>query len=156
MDFGLLFRPRPAIGLRGSQAELTSAFANLVPEYQRNEATIDLMRHRRDVEHGTMDFLFVALFQWAKERGYATFNLGLSALSGVGERADDPTVERALHYIYEHVNQFYNYKGLHAFKAKFDPQWSPRYLIYPGPASLPAVVDELRRSALPCRDRRSR
>ena len=115
-----------------------SAFANLVPEYQRNEATIDIMRHRRDVEHGTMDFLFVALFQWAQERGYATFNLGLSALSGVGERADDPTVERALHYIYEHVNQFYNYKGLHAFKAKFDPQWSSRYLAYPGPASLPS------------------
>jgi phosphatidylglycerol lysyltransferase len=117
-----------------------SAFANLVPEYQRNEATIDLMRRRGDTERGTMDFLFVALFQWAKEQGYATFNLGLSALSGVGERADDPAVERALHYIYEHVNQFYSYKGLHDFKAKFDPQWSPRYLIYPGPASLPAVA----------------
>ena len=117
-----------------------SAFANLVPEYRRNEATIDLMRHRRDAEPGTMDFLFVALFQWAKEQGYATFDLGLSALSGVGERADDPAVERALHYIYEHVNQFYSYKGLHDFKAKFDPQWSPRYLIYPGPASLPAVA----------------
>jgi len=123
-----------------------SAFANLVPEYQRNEATIDLMRHRRDIEHGTMDFLFVALFQWAKEQGYATFNLGLSGLSGVGEHADDPTVERALHYIYEHVNQFYNYKGLHSFKAKFDPQWSPRYLIYPGPASLPAVAIALVRA----------
>jgi phosphatidylglycerol lysyltransferase len=132
-------RNSPVMAVHTSEGTI-SAFANLVPEYQRNEATIDLMRHRRDVEPGTMDFLFVALFQWAKERGYATFNLGLSALSGVGERTDDPTVERALHYIYEHVNQFYNYKGLHAFKAKFDPQWSPRYLGYPGPASLPAVA----------------
>jgi phosphatidylglycerol lysyltransferase len=98
------------------------------------------MRRRREAEHGTMDFLFVALFQWAKAQGYATFNMGLSSLFGVGEHAGDPAVERALHYIYEHVNQFYSFKGLHAFKEKFHPQWSPRYLIYPGPASLPAVA----------------
>jgi phosphatidylglycerol lysyltransferase len=36
------------------------AFANLVPEYQLNEATIDLMRHRSDVERGAMD-LFICL-----------------------------------------------------------------------------------------------
>ena len=33
-----------------------SAFANLVPEYQLNEITIDLMRHRRSMVHGTMGF----------------------------------------------------------------------------------------------------
>jgi phosphatidylglycerol lysyltransferase len=43
-----------------------SAFANILPEYQLNEATIDLMRRRREAKNGTMDFLFVALFQWAK------------------------------------------------------------------------------------------
>jgi phosphatidylglycerol lysyltransferase len=117
-----------------------SAFANILPEYRLNEVTIDLMRHRHAIESGTVDFLFVALFRWAREQGYATFNLGLSSLSGVGEHVDDPAVERALHYIYEHVNQFYNFKGLHAFKEKFHPEWSPRYLVYPGPASLPAVA----------------
>lgn len=86
-----------------------------------------------------MDFLFVSLFGWAKEAGYDTFNLGLSALSGVGDAQDDPALERALHYVYEHVNQFYNFKGLHDFKEKYRPEWSPRYLIFPGYASLPAV-----------------
>jgi phosphatidylglycerol lysyltransferase len=113
-----------------------SAFANLVPEYQRNELTIDLMRHRREIEHGTMEFLFVSMFQWAKERGYDTFNLGLSALSGVGEKPTDPAIEHVMHFIYEHVNLFYNFKGLHDFKEKFHPEWSPRYLIYPGAANL--------------------
>lgn len=113
-----------------------SAFANLVSEYQANELTIDLMRHRREVENGTMEFLFVSLLQWAKAQGYCGFNLGLSALSGVGEHAGDPALERVVHFIYEHVNQFYNFKGLHAFKEKFYPEWSPRYLIYPGAASL--------------------
>lgn len=49
-------------------------------------------------------------------------------------------MDRALHYIYEHINQFYKFKGLHEFKEKFHPSWSPRYLIYPGPANLPLVV----------------
>jgi phosphatidylglycerol lysyltransferase len=116
------------------------AFANILPEYQASEATIDLMRHRHQAEKGQMDFLFVSLFEWAKGQGYATFNLGLSALSGIGENPTDPAIERALHYIYEHLNQFYNFKGLHAFKEKYDPIWSPRYMIYPGVASLPAVT----------------
>lgn len=116
-----------------------TAFANIIPEYRRDEVTADLMRRRREVEPGTMDFLFVSLFQWAREQGCATFNLGLSALSGVGEHPNDSTTERILHFVYEHINQFYNFKGLHDFKNKFHPEWSPRYLIYPNAASLPAV-----------------
>jgi phosphatidylglycerol lysyltransferase len=87
-----------------------------------------------------MDFLFVSLFEWSKSQGYATFNMGLSGLAGMGEEPTDPTIERALHYIFEHFNQFYNFKGLHEFKAKYDPIWSPRYLVYPSTASLPLVA----------------
>jgi phosphatidylglycerol lysyltransferase len=64
----------------------------------------------------------------------------MSSLSGIGEEPGDPALERALHYVYEHINQFYNFKGLHKFKAKFNPNWSPRYLIYPGPGSLLPVA----------------
>ena len=113
-----------------------TAFANFVPEYQANEITVDLMRRRHEIENGTMEFLFVSLFQWAKAQAYQGFNLGLSALSGVGEQADDPVIEKVMHWVYEHVDQFYNFKGLHSFKEKFHPDWSPRYLIYPGAANL--------------------
>ncbi len=115
------------------------AFTNIVPEYQRSEISIDLMRYIPG-EHGIMDFMFVSLFQWASQEGYASFNLGLSALSGVGEQPGNPNIERALHYIYEHVNQFYNFKGLHAFKTKFHPNWMPRYLVYPNATSLASIA----------------
>ncbi len=115
------------------------AFANLVSEYQRNELSIDLMRHRQVVEPGTMDYLFTSIIAYARQQGYDSFNLGLSALAGVGEHSDDPAVERVLHFIYEHVNQFYNFRGLHEFKDKFQPSWSPRYLIYPNLPSLAQV-----------------
>jgi phosphatidylglycerol lysyltransferase len=119
------------------------AFANLVPEYQKNELTIDLMRHYPLVEHGTMEFLFVRMLQWAKEKGYGSFSLGLSAIVGVGEKPDDPRVEQALHTVSEYISRFFNFKGLHHFKEKFRPQWEPRYLIYPGPGSLPLVLTTL-------------
>ena len=121
------------------------AFANIVREYQRNEITVDLMRYIQG-EHGIMDFMFVSLFEWATREGYSSFNLGLSALSGVGEHPEDPNIERTLHYIFEHVNHFYNFKGLHAFKAKFHPAWSPRYLVYPNAAALPAIALGLNRA----------
>jgi phosphatidylglycerol lysyltransferase len=124
------------IGAVHSPEGWITAFTNIVPEYKKNDVTIDLMRRRHEIENGTMEFLFVSLFQWAISQGYQGFNLGLSSLYGVGEQSDDPTIERVMHWIYEHVNQFYNFKGLHSFKEKFHPQWSPRYLIYPGVSNL--------------------
>ena len=105
------------------------------------------MRRLPDIEPGTMDFLFISLLKWARDQDYDTFNLGLSPLAGVGEHPDDPMVERAVHWVSGHVNELYNFKGLHAFKAKFDPRWSPRYLIYPGPSSLLAVQFAITRAS---------
>ena len=115
------------------------AFANLVTEFQAKKIAVDLMRYLQRTESGLMDFLFVSLFQWARDQGYATFNLGLSALSGVGEHSDDPIVERALNFIYQNMDRFYNFRSLHSFKEKFHPMWVPRYLIYPAVPSLPAI-----------------
>ena len=123
-----------------------TAFANIITEYQRNEVAVDLMRRRRDAENGIMDFLFTVLFLWAKENEFDSFSLGLSALAGVGLTEDASTPERALNYIYDHINSFYNFKGLHAFKKKFRPLWEPRYLIYPGTASLPGALTALVRA----------
>ena len=122
------------------------AFANIVPEYQRNEATIDLMRKLNNTEHGVMEFLFVSLFQHYKELNYDGFNLGLSALSGLKEDRQAPRLEAGLDYLYEHLNRFYNFQGLHGFKDKFNPRWESRYLIYPSLTALPDVVVALVRA----------
>lgn len=126
--------------------ETISAFANVVSEYQKNEITIDLMRRRTHIEKGTMEFLFVSMFQHFQQLNYDGFNLGLSALSGVGETQNSPTLEKALKYLYEHLNKFYKFKGLHTFKDKFSPHWEPRYLVYPNLAALPDIVVALVRA----------
>jgi phosphatidylglycerol lysyltransferase len=123
-----------------------SAFANIVPEYQCNDATVDLMRRLKEIENGTMDFLFISLFQHFKQQGYDGFNLGLSALSGVGETEQSRRIEKLLNYLYHHLNQFYNFEGLHDYKDKFHPRWEPRYLVYPSVAALPDLVIALVRA----------
>jgi phosphatidylglycerol lysyltransferase len=135
-------RDAPVMLVRGPGDRIL-AFANLVPEYRRNELTIDLMRHRAEMENGGMEFLIVALIQWAHEHGYESFNLGLCALAGVGEHREDPVVEKALHFVFEHIQRFYSFQGLHAFKSKFGPEWSPRFLVYPGTGDLLAVISAL-------------
>jgi phosphatidylglycerol lysyltransferase len=129
----------PVLVVRDNENQVV-AFANLVGEYQNNELAVDLMRHRSSAPAGVMDFLFVSMLTYAREAGYATFNLGLSGLAGVGESSADPAIEKAMHFIYTSVNTAYNYKGLHAFKQKFNPTWEPRYLIHPGVQNLPAVA----------------
>jgi lysylphosphatidylglycerol synthetase-like protein (DUF2156 family) len=87
-----------------------------------------------------MDFLFISMFEHFKALGYRGFNLGLAALSGVGETIASSRLEKGMHYLYEHLNQFYNFQGLRAYKDKFHPRWESRYLVYPQFVALPEVV----------------
>lgn len=115
------------------------AFANLIPEYRRNEGTIDLMRRRED-DGGLMDLLFVRLIEYFREQRYDTFNLGLCPLAGVGEDRDAGVQEKVARLFYRHFNQLYSFKGLRQFKEKFGPRWEPRYLIYGSSLALPKIA----------------
>ncbi|MBE9011353.1 bifunctional lysylphosphatidylglycerol flippase/synthetase MprF [Pseudanabaenaceae cyanobacterium LEGE 13415] len=116
------------------------AFSNLLSGYNRKEVTVDLMRHSNDAERGTMDFLFAMMIQHFQQAEYDSFNFSLSPLAGVGEAPNSLRVEKGLHYFFEHLNQFYNFKGLHQFKEKFRPRWEPRYLIFPSFTVLPEIA----------------
>ena len=122
-----------------------SAFANMISAGDR-VVGVDLMRRRTEVENGTMECLFASMLQHCQELGYAEFDLGLSALAGVGEAEKSGRLEKVLIYLSEHLSKFYNFKGLHSFKDKFGPQWEPRYLVYPSLPSLPDVVVALIRA----------
>jgi phosphatidylglycerol lysyltransferase len=117
-----------------------AAFANILTEYQVNEITVDLLRRRREGENGLVDYLMVNLFGWAREQGYATFNLGLCSFTPSRADVQDPAVDRALRYIYAHISRYHYFKGVQEYTAKFHPAWSPRYLVYPGAANLPRVA----------------
>ena len=128
------------------------AFVNRVKSYRRDEATVDLMRHRRDAPNGAMDYLFTKLFLDCKAESFERFNLGMAPLGGFRESEQPTLEERAVHYFVRHLNFIFSYSGLHRYKAKFADTWEPRYLIYQHNLALPKIalaltsVSELRRA----------
>jgi phosphatidylglycerol lysyltransferase len=115
------------------------AFANLLVTATGTEASIDLMRFHPDAPGGSMDFLFVQLLEHLKAAGYQRFNMGMAPLSGMSGRRHAPIWDRIGTALYEHGEKYYNFKGLRAFKAKFHPNWTPRYMTTSGNIS-PALA----------------
>jgi lysylphosphatidylglycerol synthetase-like protein (DUF2156 family) len=116
------------------------AFANEIPSYRKGESTIDLMRHRLETPNGTMDYLLTESMLILREVGYRQFDLGLAPLAGVGDRPGATLQERALSQLSERLTRFFSYKGLRFYKAKFEPDWEDRYLVYGvGPLALARV-----------------
>ncbi len=78
-----------------------------------------------------MDFLFAELMLWGKAENYHWFSLGMAPLAGLEYRPLVPLCHKVGATIFKMGDQFYNFEGLHNYKAKFDPAWEPRYLAAP-------------------------
>ncbi len=116
------------------------AFANLLGSCDHSEIGVDMVRHRRDVPGGLLEYLFVHMVQWAREEGYQWFNMGTVALDREQGDVEETEVDWAQHYLREHIARVYRCKGSRSFKEKFHPRWSPLYLVYPPEVSLALVT----------------
>ncbi|MEZ5319095.1 MAG: bifunctional lysylphosphatidylglycerol flippase/synthetase MprF [Vicinamibacterales bacterium] len=119
------------------------AFGNLWTGPGGVEMSIDLMRYDRDAPKGIMEMLFVQLIRWGQEHGYQRFALGMAPLSGVEASPVGPLWNRLGAFLYEHGESVYGFQGLRAFKDKFDPDWEPHYLAYPGGIRLPRILADV-------------
>ena len=108
------------------------AFATMMAATPGTEATLDLMRHVAEAPRYTMQYLFIEILLHCQAAGFRRFSLGMAPLSGLEHHALAPMWHRVGNLIYSHGEHFYNFKGLHAFKQKFDPVWEPRYLAASG------------------------
>ncbi|MBS4201847.1 bifunctional lysylphosphatidylglycerol flippase/synthetase MprF [Bacillus sp. FJAT-49732] len=121
--------------LRGEKGIV--GFASIMPMYDDgNTASVDLMRFVPGAPSGTMDFIFISLFGWAKETGYHTFNLGMAPLSNVGQSKFSFLSERMAAQLFLHGHFLYHFKGLRNFKEKYADTWKPKYLAYRKKSSL--------------------
>ena len=125
------------------QGEQLIAFANLFLTELKQEASVDLMRHRPDSPAGIMDYLFIELMQWARAEGYAWFNLGMAPLAGLQNRRQAPLWNRFGALVFGRGGRFYNFRGLQRYKDKFGPVWEPRYIAVPRGIALPMILTNL-------------
>ena len=108
------------------------AFANVLLTDTKAEATIDLMRFSEEAPRSAMEYCLIKLMLHLRAAGFRSFNLGMAPLSGLTTGPAAPLCNRVGQFIYEHAKHFYNFRGLRTFKAKFDPDWQPRYLAVAG------------------------
>ena len=124
--------------------EKVVAFANIIPAYAPGEATYDMLRKTTDAPNGVLDFLMVNLFEYFKNEGYQTVNLGLAPLAGI-DKAENFN-ERVIKFMKDNLRQTSRFKGLYNFKDKFDPIWKNKYLVYDEAYDLiqfPAVLNDV-------------
>jgi phosphatidylglycerol lysyltransferase len=115
------------------------AFANVLADPHGKEIAIDLMRYRRGAT-GAMDFLFVSLFLYGRDRGFERFNMGMAPLSSVGEQHGAHGRERLANLLFQHGEHWYNFRGLRFYKQKWNPEWVPRYLAYQDAWEFPMAI----------------
>jgi phosphatidylglycerol lysyltransferase len=136
-------RSKPVLVVADS-VETVLAFINLISVDGR-EITGDLMRRRTDAPNGIMDYLFIKLFQYARERGYARVSLGMAPMTGFQECEEATMEERMIHGLFQKLDFLFSFCGLHHYKAKFATSWEPRYLVYKNILELPRIALALRR-----------
>jgi phosphatidylglycerol lysyltransferase len=122
-----------------AEGEIT-AFANLWAAADHEELSVDLMRFSADAPRAAMDFLFVELLLWGHEQGYRWMNLGMAPLAGLERHPLAPAWNRVGNFVFRYGEHFYNFDGLRRYKAKFNPEWAPRYLVAPGGMRLPRIL----------------
>lgn len=108
------------------------AFASILSTSCEGDAFIDLMRHVPNTHRGMMDLLFVRIMEHMKAEGFRTLNLGMAPLAGLTTHRRAPLWNHFAEMVFRNGERFYNFKGVLAFKSKFDPQWQPRYLAISG------------------------
>jgi phosphatidylglycerol lysyltransferase len=139
-DREYLSRQPVAVIERGGRIQ---AFANLWPSAEKEELSIDLMRYHHDAPKGVMEALFVHLLKWGKDEGYRWFGLGMAPMSGFEESPVAPLWTHVGMFLYEHGEPLYNFRGLRAYKEKFNPVWESHYLAYPGGLKLPRILADV-------------
>ncbi|MBC1402699.1 bifunctional lysylphosphatidylglycerol flippase/synthetase MprF [Listeria booriae] len=106
------------------------AFASMMPCYNDEMTSIDLMRYGKDAPSGIMDFLFINLFQHGQAEGYQIFNAGMAPLSNVGSSQFAFLGERLAGLVYRYSQGFYGFQGLRNYKSKYVTTWVQKFIAF--------------------------
>ena len=113
------------------------AFVNLIaPDFDKEEATYDLLRFRKEALGNVNDYLLIKLIEELKHSGYSRLNLGLCPLAGINKdiknKEERSLIDGVLSFAYANGDRFYSFSGLYRFKNKYEPVWRDRYFFFKG------------------------
>jgi lysylphosphatidylglycerol synthetase-like protein (DUF2156 family) len=115
--------------------------------------TVDLMRRRDEGFRPVMEFLIGASALQFKEEGYAFISLSAAPLAKaperLGENSDQQVLQKLLNFLGDTLEPYYGFRSLLAFKAKFQPQFRPMFLVFPDETALAEIGLAITRAYMP-------
>jgi len=126
--------PRPELGdLR--------AILHFVP-WGADGMSLELMRRDRAADPGLNELLIVAALQEASALGIKRVSLNFAMFRSAlarGERIGAGPVLRGWRGLLVFASRWFQIESLYKFNAKFQPQWVPRFLVFPNSRDLPRI-----------------
>ena len=130
-----------AVLVTASQDGRVRGLLQFVP-WGKDGMSLDLMRRDSAAEPGINELLISAAMEAAPALGVHRVSLNFAVFRAVlerGEKLGAGPLLRAWRTVLIFASRWFQIESLYRFNAKFQPEWQPRYLIYPGPADLPRV-----------------
>jgi lysyl-tRNA synthetase class 2 len=118
------------------------AFLHFVP-WGTDGLSLDLMRRDRTADPGLNEYLITAALRACPRLGVTRMSLNFavfrSALERGGRLGAGPVI-RAWRGILVFASRWFQIESLYRFNAKFQPEWQPRYIVFPGASDLPRIA----------------
>jgi lysyl-tRNA synthetase, class II len=97
--------------------------------------SLDLMRRDRSAKPGLNDFMIVEAIKHAPDLGVKRISLNFAVFRAAlerGERIGAGPVLRAWRGFLVFLSRWFQIESLYKFNAKFNPEWVPRFVVFPG------------------------
>lgn len=104
--------------------------------------SLDLMRRAHDSSPGVNELLINTAIEYAKSCGISRISLNFATFRSVferGERLGAGPITRFNHRILKFASRFVQMESLYRFNVKFQPDWEPRFLLFPSVTKLVRV-----------------
>jgi lysyl-tRNA synthetase class 2 len=124
-----------------SQDGVMRALLHFVP-WGEDGLSLDLMRRDRSAAPGLNDFMIVEAIKAAAGLGVKRISLNFAVFRAAlerGERIGAGPVLRAWRKFLLFLSRWFQIESLYKFNAKFNPEWVPRFLVFPGTKDAPRI-----------------
>ncbi|WP_371480059.1 phosphatidylglycerol lysyltransferase domain-containing protein [Kitasatospora sp. NBC_00315] len=128
----------PAEGESGDDLKAVLHFVPWGPD----GISLELMRRDRAADPGLNELLIVAALQAVPALGVRRVSLNFAMFRSAlarGERIGAGPVLRAWRGLLVFSSRWFQIESLYKFNAKFQPDWEPRFLVYPQTRDLPRI-----------------
>ena len=115
-----------------------SAFMTFSP-WGKEGISLDRMLRSRDADTGVNELIITVATEYAAANKIARISLNFAALRSIFEEADRISSGIILRFkrdVLRFFSKWVQIESLYRFNAKFQPEWNPRYLVYPSKTKL--------------------